>query len=82
MVVFGAVGGALVPLSVLPAWARTVAPVTPTYWAMRGFRSVILDAGGFASVALPTGILLAMTLGLAVVAVRRLRFDEAKLGMT
>lgn len=82
MVVFGAVGGALVPLSVLPTWARTVAPVTPTYWAMRGFRSVILDAGGFASVALPTGILLAMTLGLAVVAVRRLRFDESKLGMT
>jgi ABC-2 type transport system permease protein len=82
MVVFGAIGGALVPLSVLPAWARTIAPVTPTYWAMRGFRSVILDAQGFGGIALPTGVLLAMTLLFAAVAMRRLRFDETKLGMT
>ena len=46
MVLFGAIGGALVPFSVLPRWAQTVAPVTPTYWAMRGFRSVILDGQG------------------------------------
>ena len=43
LVLFGAIGGALVPISVLPHWARIVAPGTPTYWAMRGFRSVILD---------------------------------------
>ena len=80
MVLFGAIGGALVPLNVLPGWARTIAPVTPTYWAMRGFRSVILDAQGLNGVATPIAVLLAMTLLFAVVALRRLRFDETKIG--
>jgi ABC-2 type transport system permease protein len=80
MVLFGAIGGALVPLNVLPGWARTIAPVTPTYWAMRGFRSVILDAQGLNGVAMPIAVLLAMTLLFAVVALRRLRFDETKIG--
>ena len=80
MVLFGAIGGALVPLNVLPAWARTIAPVTPTYWVMRGFRSVILDAQGLSGVATPIGVLLAMTVLFAVVALRRLRFDETKIG--
>src|SRR5687768_3897932 len=35
--VFAGLGGAITPLSVLPEWARTVAPITPSYWAMRGF---------------------------------------------
>jgi ABC-2 type transport system permease protein len=80
MVLFGAIGGALVPLNVLPGWARTIAPVTPTYWAMRGFRSVILDAQGLNGVATSVGVLLAMTVLFAVVALRRLRFDETKIG--
>ena len=29
MVLFGAIGGALVPFSTLPRWAKTVAPVRP-----------------------------------------------------
>jgi ABC-2 type transport system permease protein len=82
MVLFGAIGGALVPFNVLPGWARTIAPATPTYWAMRGFRAVILDAQGLGGVTTPIGVLLAMTLVFAVVALRRLRFDEAKVGWT
>ncbi len=78
MVLFGAIGGALVPFAVLPQWARTVAPVTPTYWAMRGFHSVILDGAGLGAMAKPVGVLAAMALVFAVLALRRLRFDEAK----
>lgn len=80
MVLFGALGGAFVPISVLPAWARTLAPVTPTYWAMRGLRSVILDGRGVAAVVAPTGVLLGMAVLFGAVALRRLRFDEAKVG--
>jgi ABC-2 type transport system permease protein len=80
MVLFGAIGGAFVPYDVLPGWARTVAPATPTYWAMRGQRAVILDGHGVAAVTLPTLVLLAMSLLFAVIAVRRFRFDEAKTG--
>jgi ABC-2 type transport system permease protein len=80
MVLFGAIGGALVPFSVLPDWARAIAPVTPTYWAMRGLESVILDGAGFGGVALPAGVLLAMSALFAGLAARALRFDEAKIG--
>jgi ABC-2 type transport system permease protein len=82
MVVFGAIGGALVPFNVLPGWARTVAPVTPTYWAMRGFRSVILDGQSLGGVALPIAVLLAMGALFGVVALARFRFDDSKTGFT
>jgi ABC-2 type transport system permease protein len=78
MVLFGAIGGALVPLSVLPHWAKPFAPATPTYWAMRGFNSVILDGRGWGAMAAPVVALLAMSLGFAAVALRKLRFDAAK----
>jgi ABC-2 type transport system permease protein len=78
MIVFGAIGGALVPFSTLPQWARTIAPVTPTYWAMRGFESVILDGRGFGAVAAPVCALAAMAVAFVLLALRRLRFDEQK----
>jgi ABC-2 type transport system permease protein len=80
MVLFGAIGGALVPFSVLPHWARVVAPVTPTYWAMRGFTSVILDGRGLGGVEAPIAALAAMALAFGVLALRRLRFDDHKTG--
>lgn len=80
MVLFGSIGGALVPISVLPDWARTIAPVTPTYWVMRGFRSVILDGRGLGAVAAPVVVLLAMAALFGVIALSRLRFDETKVG--
>jgi ABC-2 type transport system permease protein len=80
MVLFGAIGGALVPFDVLPDWAQILAPVTPTYWAMDGFNAVILDGEGIGAVAAPVGALLGMTALFTVIALRRLRFDEQKIG--
>jgi ABC-2 type transport system permease protein len=78
LILFGALGGALVPLEVLPAWARTVAPATPTYWVMRGFRSVILDGHGLPAIVLPCCVLIGMSLAFAAVSLRRFRFADAK----
>jgi ABC-2 type transport system permease protein len=80
MVLFGAIGGALVPFDVLPGWAQTIAPATPTYWAMRGFQSVILDNQSLGGIAAPVGILAAMSALFVLVALRRLRFDDHKVG--
>lgn len=33
--------GSLVPLAILPHWVARVAPWTPGYWALRGFRSAV-----------------------------------------
>jgi ABC-2 type transport system permease protein len=80
MVLFGAIGGAFVPFSVLPAWAQAIAPVTPTYWAMRGMRSVVLDGQGLGGVVLPAVVLLGMSGLFALVALVRFRFEDTKTG--
>lgn len=76
--VLAGLSGALVPITVLPAWARTIAPVAPQYWAMRGFRSLILDAEGFEAVLVPVAVLLGLAAVIAVAALLRFRFDEPK----
>jgi ABC-2 type transport system permease protein len=78
--VLGAIGGALVPLSTLPLWVRRIAPITPQYWAMRAYRSVILDGAGARSVLLPVAVLMGFAVAFAVVATRGLRRDTPKRG--
>lgn len=77
-VVLSCLAGALVPRSVLPGWAATIAPAVPSYWAMRGYRDAILGDGR--GVLAPVAVLLAFALALSAVAVWRLRFDETKTG--
>ncbi len=75
---FGGLGGALVPLGQLPGWAQAVAPITPAYWAMEGHRRVFLEAGGIADVALPVAVLLGASVLIGGVAAGRFRADETK----
>jgi ABC-2 type transport system permease protein len=70
------VSGAFVPLELLPSWARHVAPIAPQYWALRGYRAVILDSGGLSAVVVPVAVLCAMGLAAGVGALWRFRFDE------
>lgn len=39
-------GGALLPISMMPGWVRAIAPVSPGYWAMRALNGALAgDAG-------------------------------------
>jgi ABC-2 type transport system permease protein len=78
-IVFGAIGGAFVGLSQLPGWVQPVAPVTPTYWIMRSYRSVFLEGGDITALFLPGAVLIGFIVLFATIAVVRFRFDEAKL---
>jgi ABC-2 type transport system permease protein len=78
--VLGAIGGALVPLGTLPGWIRHLSPATPQYWAMRATHDLIIDGRGASTAILPIIVLASFTFAFALVAIRRLRFDEAKLG--
>ena len=71
-------GGALAPVELMPGWAQAAAPLVPTYWAMRGFRSVAVDGAGLADVALVVGVLTAFTVGFLVVALLRFRVEDTK----
>lgn len=75
----GGIGGAVTPFSFLPLWAQHIAPATPTYWAMRGFRGVIIDGGGFSSIALPVAALAAFSVGFTIIAAIRFGVEESKL---
>lgn len=77
-ILFGGLGGALVPLDQLPAWARFIAPATPSYWAMRGHNAVLLEAGGIVEVLPSVGVLLGASVVLGFLAIRRFRVDETK----
>jgi len=75
---FAGLGGALTPLSSLPSWASPLAPVVPSYWAMRGFNSVVLDGGGLAAVALPVVVLLGFSAAFATLTMVFFRFEHRK----
>jgi ABC-2 type transport system permease protein len=68
-------GGALVPHTFLPGWAQKLSPATPSYWAMRGYRAVILGHGGSL---LSVAVLLAFAAVCAILAARRFRVDDTK----
>lgn len=77
-IIFAGVGGALVPLAVLPGWVQTVARFTPTYWAMDGFLDVILAGAGITQVVLPISALLAFSAVFTAITATRFRFEESK----
>jgi ABC-2 type transport system permease protein len=75
---FAGLGGALTPVEFLPGWAQAIAPFTPAYWAMEGFREVTLRSGGLADVAVPLLVLGGFTVLFAVVAVLRFQVEDTK----
>jgi ABC-2 type transport system permease protein len=77
-VALAGLGGALMPLAVLPSWVHHIAPATPQYWAMRGFNSLILDGDRVSAAFLPVGILVAFAAGFSPIALWRLRFGDSK----
>jgi ABC-2 type transport system permease protein len=74
----GGLGGALTPVEFLPGWAQAIAPFTPTFWAMEGFRAVTLEPGGLADVAGPIAILLVFSAVFVAVAMRRFDVEATK----
>lgn len=76
--VLGGLGGALAPPSAMPAWARAVAPASPAYWSLDGFRAVILEGGGVIRVLAPAAVLGGLAVLAATVATVRFRFTDEK----
>lgn len=75
---FGGLGGGLVPVASLPSWARHLSPATPSYWAISGFRSIALDHVGAGAQLRPTAVLLGFAAVFAVVCALRLRAGDRK----
>jgi ABC-2 type transport system permease protein len=78
--IVGGLGGGFVPTSTLPDWIEPLAPVSPVYWAMEGYRDAIFDGAGVGGVLGPVAVLLAFAAAFGGVALWRLRIDVAKRG--
>jgi ABC-2 type transport system permease protein len=76
--VLGGLGGALAPIETLPSWARAIAPVSPAYWMLDGFRNVVLEPGGWTSTLGPAAVTLAFAVGTGVIAATRFRLTHEK----
>jgi ABC-2 type transport system permease protein len=70
-----ALGGAFVPAALLPAWARAIAPITPTYWAVRGFRVAFLPTYPLSAALSSAAVLTGLAFVFGAAAVSRLRAE-------
>lgn len=71
------VGGALVPLSALPAWVAEIAPASPGYWAAQGLRAAL--AGDTRTAAAACGTLFGVALICGALASVRLQGRSSRL---
>ncbi|MBB0242723.1 ABC transporter permease [Streptomyces alkaliphilus] len=65
-----ALGGALVPVSLMPGWAQAIAPISPGYWAMSLIQAAL--AGDGAAMVRPGLVCLAIGLAFGTFATYRL----------
>jgi ABC-2 type transport system permease protein len=71
-------GGAWVPVASMPGWAQAIAPTMRTYWAMKAFRSVILQGGGIGDILVPLVVMAGFGVAFTVMAAARFRLEDAK----
>jgi ABC-2 type transport system permease protein len=76
--VFAGIGGALAPIDVLPGWAQTLAPASPAYWMLKGFREVILEGRGLDATIVPAAVTLGFAAAMAGIAMLRFSATDEK----
>jgi ABC-2 type transport system permease protein len=69
-IVIGSLGGALVPVDLMPEWLRHAAPASPGYWGLGLMQNAV--RGDFAGMLLPALIVAGIGLALAAFATYRL----------
>ncbi len=69
----GAIGGAFVPVFLLPPWMEWLSPFTPQYWAITAFQDAMFRGAGLADVTLNIGVLLAFSAALFFAGLARFR---------
>jgi ABC-2 type transport system permease protein len=67
--IVSSLGGALVPLSVLPGWVRYVAPASPGYWAVSALKAAL--SGSSTGTLRASAVLVGFALGFGVLAAIR-----------
>ncbi len=74
-IVLAAVGGMMVPASIMPHFMQTLSLATPHAWALTGFQDVIVRGLGLQAVFPEIGVLLAFAAAFWGLAIWRFRYD-------
>ncbi len=75
---FGMLGGSMWPLAVVPPFMRTLAHITPHAWANDAWLAIIDNRVGVPGIALELGVLSAITVAVATLAVYLLRTNLSR----
>jgi ABC-2 type transport system permease protein len=75
-VVLSAVGGMMVPSSVMPQFMQSISRLTPHAWALTGFQDVIVRGMGTLDILPSVGMLLVFALVFWGVGIWRFKFDQ------
>jgi ABC-2 type transport system permease protein len=70
-----ALGGCLMPASIMPDFLQTLSRFTPHAWAMQGFQDVLVRGYGLAGILPEAGVLLGFAAVFFLIGAWRLRFD-------
>jgi ABC-2 type transport system permease protein len=70
-----ALGGCLMPTSIMPGFLQTLSRFIPHAWAMQGFQDVLVRGYGLAGILPEAGILLGFAAVFFLIGVWRFRFD-------
>lgn len=62
--VLAAIGGCMVPVEVFPEGLRTVSQITPHYWALEAWKSLMFDGAGIADIGTELAVLAMFAVGL------------------
>ncbi len=78
--VFGGLGGALVPFDSLPRWAQLIGPISPTYWVMQGHTESLVERHQLfdPEVLVPVAALVGFTVVFGAAARWRFRVEDQK----
>lgn len=74
----GGLGGAIAPVAMLPAPIQVIARLTPSYWAVDGYRDLFLNGASVSGVLVNCAVLLAMAVVTLAVAAWRFDVSEKK----
>ena len=76
VIILAAMGGALIPVFLLPTWLQRISPITPHYWAMEAIQRLIVLNDGFSDVLIQVGVLVGFAAAFLGVGLLRFRFTD------
>jgi ABC-2 type transport system permease protein len=68
-------GGAWIPLWIMPDFMRTIGHFSPVAWAMDGFNALIFNSGGLEDVVVPMLVLLGLSAVLFIIGISRFKYE-------